>query len=51
MGRIQSAPQTVWLKPEEKEAFVSACKDQAINPSELLRKWIRAYIEEHKTKE
>lgn len=48
MARIQSASQTVWLKPEEKEAFMATCKEQAVNPSELMRQWIRSYVEEHK---
>ena len=31
--------------------FMGVCKDQAVNPSELVRKWIREWVEKEECRE
>ena len=42
---------TIRISEEMRDEFHAACKEQAINPSELLRKYIREFIERQKAGE
>jgi antitoxin component of RelBE/YafQ-DinJ toxin-antitoxin module len=46
---LKTARLTVLIDPAKKEAFEDLCREQDMTPSQVIRRLIRDYMDQHRT--